>query len=485
VKVLFVASEAYPLIKTGGLGDVAGSLPPALQDLGHDVRLLLPAYRDVLERVRGRIQTRARLGLQDGPVAVLETTLPGTSLPVWLVDAPAWFDRPGNPYLDPQGRPWPDNAQRFAGLARTAVAIAQDRAGLQWRPDLVHTNDWQTGLIPALLSLENDRPRQIFTIHNLAYQGLFPMETFRELGLPVFLQSMHGLEFHGQLSFIKGGLVFADHITTVSPTYAREIQTPEYGCGLEGVLQARSRDLSGILNGIDTETWNPATDPHLPCRYDAHSLERRGKNKGRLQRDCGLHVTDRPTLVGMVGRLVEQKGIDVVLEALPRLLQWPLQFVILGSGEHRYEAALEALAARHRHRMAVHIGYDEGLAHRIEGAADVFLMPSRFEPCGLNQMYSLRYGAVPVVRATGGLADTVVDATPDHTIAGTADGFTFTPLSVEAVLHALDRAHCSRRSRSLWRGLQRTGMAQDFSWARSAREYSALYARLLGRSEAA
>jgi starch synthase len=482
VKILYVASEAYPLIKTGGLGDVAGSLPPALQALGHEVRLLLPAYRDVLERVRGRVHTRAHLGLHEAKVRILETTLPDTALPVWLVDAPACFDRPGNPYLDPQGKPWTDNAQRFAVLARAAVAVAQNRAGLDWRPDLVHTNDWQTGLIPALLSLETQRPRQVFTIHNLAYQGLFPARTFGELALPPFLASMHALEFHGQLSFIKGGLVFADHITTVSPTYAREIQTAEYGCGLEGVLQARSAHLSGILNGIDTRTWDPATDPHLPHRYDARSLEARRRNKARLQRDTGLEPSPRPTLVGMVGRLVEQKGIDVVLEALPRLLRWPLQFVILGSGESRFEEALSRMASRHPRRMAVHIGYDEALAHRIEGSADVFLMPSRFEPCGLNQMYSLRYGALPVVRATGGLADTVVDATPDRIAERAADGFSFTPLTVEALLHALDRAHCTRRSPRLWQVLQRTGMAQDFSWERSAREYAALYARLLDAS---
>ncbi len=482
MKILYVASEAYPLVKTGGLGDVAGSLPPALQALGHEVRLLLPAYRSVLDRLGAQVHTRTHLGLHDARVRILETELPGTALTVWLVDAPACFDRPGNPYLDAHGQPWPDNAHRFAVLARTAVAIARDRAGLDWTPDLVHTNDWQTGLVPALLSLESERPRQVFTIHNLAYQGLFPAHTFRDLALPPFLESMHALEFHGQLSFIKGGLVFADHLTTVSPTYAREIQTPEYGCGLEGVLQARSAHLSGILNGIDTRTWDPATDPHLPHRYDARSLDLRRRNKAHLQREMGLEVSPRPMLVGMVGRLVEQKGIDVVLEALPRLLQWPLQFVILGSGDPGFERSLSRLAAKHPHRMAVHIGYDEALAHRIEGSADVFLMPSRFEPCGLNQMYSLRYGALPVVRATGGLADTVVDATPEWITARTADGFSFTPPTVEALVHALDRAHCTRRSPKLWQVLQRTGMAQDFSWERSARAYARLYARLLDAS---
>lgn len=477
MKVLFVASEAHPLIKTGGLGDVCGSLPPALQSLGVDVRLMLPAYRDAVAHA-GRLKTAARLELPRlaAPVAVLEGTLPGTRVKTWLVDFPPAFDRHGNPYLDDHGQPWHDNAARFALLARAARAAALGQVSHHWLPDVVHCHDWQTGLVPALLALEQARrPATIFTIHNLAYQGLFPRETLEALGLPPALWSLEALEFHGQLSFIKGGLVFADWITTVSPTYAREIQTPEYGCGLDGLLRYRATRISGILNGIDARAWNPARDPHLAERYSPKRLKGKLANKLALQRELGLEVGGDRALLGTVGRLVEQKGVDLLLEALAQIMQHDVQLAVLGTGEARFEQRLREMAARFPGRLAVLIGYDELLAHRITAGADIFLMPSRFEPCGLNQMYSQRYGTVPVVRRVGGLADTVIDATPENLRNGTATGVVFDPPDPQALVAAVARALALYADKKRWRRLMLAGMRRDFSWEHSAREYLRLY----------
>jgi len=483
MKLLYVASESYPLIKTGGLGDVAGSLPPALGALGHDVALLLPAYHGVAEHVEG-LETVSGLALAGGCGTLLRGRLPVADFTLLLLDAPEYFVREGNPYLAPDGSPWQDNAQRFALLARAAVAVALDRAGLSWTPDLIHCNDWQTALAPALLAGEPTRPATVFTVHNLAYQGLFPAPTLRALGLPPGLWSMDGLEFHGNLSFMKGGLLFADRITTVSPTYAREIQTPEHGAGLDGLLRHRAADLSGIMNGIDDTAWNPATDPHLMVNYDADSVENKHANRTALRNR--MQLPDRPELpvVGMVGRLVEQKGVDLTLDAMPNLTGLPLQIVVLGSGDKMFETALLEWTARYPDRIAVHIGFDEDLAHLIEAGADMFLMPSRFEPCGLNQMYSLRYGTVPVVRATGGLADTVIDATEDNLSTGTANGITFTDITSAALVEAVKRALALERDATAWRTLQERGMSTDFSWDRRAREYVDLYEDAIREREA-
>ena len=479
-KVLFVASEAHPLIKTGGLGDVASGLPVALASLGADARLLLPAYHDAVARA-GKLKTVAKLqvaGLAD-PVRLLEGRLPGTRLVTWLIDFPAAYGRPGNPYLDSRGRLWPDNAWRFALLARVATMLALGRTPLKWRPDVVHCHDWQTGLVPALLAQEPKRPATVFTIHNLAYQGLFPRETFVSLGLPPALWSIEALEFHGQLSFIKGGLAFADRLTTVSPTYAREIQTVEFGGGLDGLLRHRADRLTGILNGIDNEVWNPAQDPFIVKQYSARRTQDKIHNKRALQQEYHLPVAPKTALIGMVGRLVEQKGIDLVLETLPALMRQPLQLVVLGSGEARFEEALRAQMARYPRRLSVRIGYDEGLAHRIEAGADMFLMPSRFEPCGLNQLYSLRYGTIPIVRRVGGLADTVVDASEENIKNGKATGIVFEETRASALLAAIGRALALRRNNRRWNQMMRTGMRQDFTWLHSATEYLRLYRQVL------
>lgn len=479
-KILFVASEAHPLVKTGGLGDVAGGLPVALQSRGADVRLLLPAYRDAVARA-GKLKTVASLTIAglEAPVKILEGRLPGTALVVWLADFPPAYNRPGNPYLDLRGQPWPDNAMRFALLAHVATALALGRTRFKWRPDVVHCHDWQTGLVPVLLAPEKSRPATVFTIHNLSYQGLFPPRTFTALGLAPELWSPGALEFHGQMSFIKAGLVFADQLTTVSPTYAREIQTPECGDGLDGLLRHRAARLAGILNGIDDSHWDPAHDRFLVKRYSIRQPRDKAANKLALQQELGLpHEADTP-LIGVVGRLVQQKGIDLILDALPGLLHRPLQLVMLGSGETGYEESLRKQGARHAGRLAVHIGYDEQLAHRIEAGSDMFLMPSRFEPCGLNQLYSLRYGTVPIVRRVGGLADTVVDATKENIRSGKATGIVFQDARAAALLGAVDRALKLWRDPVQWKQIMLAGMRRDFSWGHSAAEYLRLYRQTL------
>lgn len=479
-RILFATSEAFPLIKTGGLGDVAGALPLALKNLRCDVRIIMPAYRDALARASdvSAIQTFA-VPEHDTHVTLLETTFPGSRVKIWLIDCPALFDRPGNPYTAADGQPWPDNAERFALFSRAVTALALGHTGLSWQPQVVHCNDWQTALVPALLSLAPRRPVTVFTIHNLAYQGLFDYHTFNHLQLPPQFWSLDGLEFHGQLSFIKGGLVYADHLTTVSPTYAREIQTPQFGYGLEGLLRHRNTHLSGILNGIDTKVWDPGHDPFLEKPFNSRSFSVKQHNKLVLQREFRLPANPDIPLIGMVSRLVEQKGIDLVIASLPQLMQLPFQCVILGSGQPVYEQAIKALAKRHPDRIAIRIGYDEALAHRVEGGADMFLMPSRFEPCGLNQLYSLRYGTVPIVHRTGGLADTVVHADPVHLAEGTATGIVFDTPDTAALGSALRLALNLYQDTRVWKRIARTGMRQSFSWRTSAEQYLDLYRALL------
>ena len=477
--ILFATSEAYPLIKTGGLADVSGSLPTALHELGQDIRLTLPAYPEALQRA-GAVQRVAEIPTRFGVVSVLEGTLPGSTLPVWLLDHPDSFERSGNPYLAADGKPWQDNATRFTVFAQAITELAMGRCGLDWAPDIVHCNDWQTGLVPALLRLEHERPATVFTVHNLAYQGLFPMASLSALGLAPELGTSEALEFHGQLSFIKGGLIFADRISTVSPTYAEEIQRPEFGYGLDGLLRHRSAVLSGILNGIDEREWDPQRDQHLAQPYGAANVvEGKLANRLALSAEFGLEPSSRALLVGMVGRLVEQKGIDLVLDALPSLLELPVQLVLLGSGEDRFEAALSEWAELEPRRVAVRIGYDERLAHVIEAGADTFLMPSRFEPCGLNQMYSLRYGTPPIVTRTGGLADTVTDASRDTLTRAEASGIVLERPETGALIEAMKRACLLFADKKLWLGMQRNGMRQDFTWRRSADAYLELYAEAM------
>jgi len=483
MKVLFVASEAYPLVKTGGLGDVLYSLPHALQMRGADIRLVLPGYRALLRqldqvRILGWFDLRGAEGIVS--VRVLETRHPDFAFPLWVVDCPPLFDRPGNPYVSANGTDWPDNAERYAVFARAAALLATDSLELGWMPDVVHAHDWQTGLVAAFLSDQAVRPKTVFTIHNLAYGGLFSHGDFVRLQLPSHWWSHEGVEFHGGLSMLKAGIVFADAVTTVSPTYAREICTPEFGFGLDGLLLSRQYKLHGILNGIDTALWNPSTDPHLPAHFSMSRINPgKRRNKQALLARYLPKVDDvalAAPLFGLVGRLVEQKGIDWILAAMRVLLaDTDARFVMLGSGQASYEHKLTRLAKQHPDRVFVEIGYDEPFAHQIEAGADLFLMPSRFEPCGLNQMYSLRYGTPPIVFKTGGLADTVVDANEATLADASATGFVFEQADMAGLLGAIHRALDLYRQPAQWRRLQQSGMSQSFDWTESAGHYLSLY----------
>ena len=475
-KILFVTSEAHPLIKTGGLADVSGSLPKALAELSQDIRLIMPNYQAL--KSNGHVRYLCSLRVDNRDVNILETRMPDSNVVVWLVDYAEFFNHPGNPYTDEHGNAWPNNAERFALFCRVAVACAMNRINQDWQPDIVHCNDWQSGLVPALLSLEKNRPATIFTIHNLAYQGLFPASRIGSLNLPGQLWHPGGLEFNNMLSFIKGGLVYADRITTVSPTYALEIQTPLFGYGLEGLLTYRKEALSGIINGIDVDQWNSETDRYLMHHFTAATIKDKQLNKAELQKRSGLPVKENVPVFALISRLVEQKGIDMVIECLAEMVNMNMQFVLLGAGDKSYEEQLQKFAQNHPEKIAINIGYNESLAHLIEAGADVFLMPSRFEPCGLNQMYSQRYGTVPVVRKTGGLADTVVDATLEAIANNTATGIVFSDASAGNLMEAIKRTMLLYNQPANWKKIQVNGMKKDFSWQRSAEQYLELYQSL-------
>jgi starch synthase len=394
---------------------------------------------------------------------------------VYAIDLPEYYHRSGF-YLDSQGQDWPDNPQRFAVLCRVAEVIGCGLATLDWAPSVVHLNDWQTGLAAPMIRSHARRPALVCSVHNLAYQGTYDRATFESLALPWSWWTVDGVEYHGGFSFLKAGLVYADKLTTVSPTYAEEIKTPEYGRGLDGVLRHRSDDLMGILNGIDRSDWDPRSDPWLPVTYSARNFAGKVDNRRALQREFGLPVTPDMPVIGMVTRLTEQKGIDLVIDSVPWLMQQRAQLVVLGAGDSQYETALRDLAGKYPDRLAVRVGYDEQLSHRIEGGADLFLMPSRFEPCGLNQMYSLAYGTPPVVRRTGGLADTVQDATPENLAQGVANGFVFDAPTAEALQEAVGRALLLFSDRARWMDLVRCGMEADYSWDARVPVYQRLYA---------
>lgn len=480
-RILFVTSEYYPLVKTGGLADVSAGLTHALREKGNEVNVLLPGYPQVLAQLKDRriiatftvnVGHKQSVTLMEGQVHSSES--------VWVAHCPAFFDRPGGPYLDESKTDWPDNWLRFALLCRVAEAIALGHGFNQWRPTVVHCNDWHAGLIPALLSQYAERPATVMTIHNLAYQGVFGYDAFQQLKLPAHWWSFDKLEFYGNFSFLKAGIVFADFITTVSPTYANEIITSEFGYGMEGVLAYHQPRLQGILNGVDYTQWNPASDPYIPHPYQQDSLERKAANKLAFQQSVGLSPDGSSPLVGVVSRLVHQKGMDLLPALIEQTLHKPtagheLQWAVLGSGESYIETALQALAQKYPDRVSVQIGYDESMAHQVEAAADLFLMPSRYEPCGLNQIYSLKYGTLPIVRKTGGLADTVVDATPNAIELGTATGVQFEQCDIPSITHALARAVTLYEDKNLLKALRRAAMSQSFGWAHSAAEYQAIY----------
>jgi starch synthase len=485
MRVLFAASELYPLIKTGGLGDVAHSLPNALRALDVDIRVAIPAYREVL----AQLETLRVLGWLPLPrgreVRILQASHAATDCPVWLIDLPGLFDRGGLPYTDDSGRDWPDNPQRFTLFSECVAALAQDPFGTGWVADIVHANDWQTGLVPAYLSLTTARPASVFTVHNIAYDCQFDHATFTALGLPPAWWSVDYGEFYGRLSMLKCGLVFSDRITTVSPRYAEEIRSPAFGYGYASILEAHAGKLTGILNGIDDRTWDPATDPHLVANYDRNGKIKSGKRANRAALLRAMGATDaaighQGPLFGSVGRLVDQKGIDLLLDVVPSMVaSCDAQFALIGSGEARLEQQLLDLAEAFPERVFCFIGYSESLAHQLEAGSDVFVMPSRYEPCGLNQMYSLRYGTPPVVRETGGLADTVVDTTPRSLARGEATGFVFGEATVAALRAAMQAACDLYRRPKQWTRLIKTGMQTDFGWRQSADTYLRLYQEIL------
>jgi starch synthase len=474
MEILFVSSEVAPWSKTGGLGDVAGSLPRALAARGHAVSVVSPRYYGVDVR-QGFRPLHGAVRVRGEPTTLWLQQAGGVSF--YFVEHDRYFGSRRALYGDAHGD-YGDNAERFAYLVRAALAVP---SALGARPRIVHANDWQTGLVPFLLRTEHGqdpalaRARSVFTIHNLAYQGIFSKHVVPALGLPWSVFRYDAMEFYDHLSFMKAGLVFADAITTVSPTYAREILTPENGAQLDPVLHLRAGDLTGILNGIDADEWDPARDPHLEAHYSAGNLEGKATCKAALQRELRLPVRPEVPLLGMVGRLAEQKGIDLVAAVLGRLAAQDVQLAVLGSGERSLESVFVRASRDHPQQIAARIGFDEGLAHRIEAGADLFLMPSRFEPCGLNQMYSLRYGTAPVVRAVGGLEDTVEDY--DGKDRGT--GFKFREYHPRALWGALLRSLEAFRDRAAWQGIMRRGMALDFSWDRSAAGYEELYRKLL------
>jgi len=477
MKVLHVAAEVFPLVKTGGLADVVAALPVAQVQQGADVRLLLPGMPAVLDAVQGA-RTVIDIGSCFGALRVrlLLARMPGTKLPVYVIDAPYLYRRGGSPYQDNQGEEWPANLQRFALLGWVAAHLAGDDADPQWVPDIVHAHDWHAALACAYMAEHRPtRAASIYTVHNLAFQGLFPMHDWPALGLASHLMSPAGLEFHGQLSFMKAGLKCADRITTVSPTYAREISTHEFGCGLDGVIRGRGADVVGILNGIDPELWNPATDAAIAACYDAERLAGKLACRRALQAELGLRPDDNALLLTVVSRLTAQKGLDLVLAALPELARAGVQFVVQGTGDPVLEAAFRMAQQAHPGQVHVHIGYDEARAHRLIAGADVIAVPSRFEPCGLTQMYGLRYGTLPIVRRVGGLADTVVDADEAARAAGTATGFKFDAATPAAFERCVRRALELRAQPAAWQRLMVRGMAQELSWAGPAQRYSALY----------
>jgi len=466
-----ISSEAAPFAKTGGLADVVGSLPSALRAFGDQVAVVIPRYASIDLKTVRRVwdSLPVYFGAEGYPVSIYQATAP---YPVYLVDCPPLFDRKG--FYGESGMDYPDNHIRFAAFSRAALGVAR----VLFRTDIFHCHDWQTGLVPAYLrtTLATDPTffgcRTLFTIHNLGYQGLFPKTALSDVGLPPSVYRADGMEFFGRISYMKAGIQFADWLSTVSPTYAREIQTPEFGFGLDGCLRARADSLTGILNGVDYAEWDPGTDPHIPARYSTGDLSGKAVCKQRLLEEFGLpaEAMDRP-LLGMVSRFARQKGTDILAEVAPQIVAEDVYLVALGSGDPEYEEFFRRMQREHPGRIAVRIGFDDPLAHRIEAGADMFLMPSHYEPCGLNQIYSLRYGTVPVVRATGGLDDTIEEGT----------GFKFAEYSGQALLGAMRAAVRAFADREGWQCMMRRGMSKDFSWNTSAAAYSELYRRLLAR----
>lgn len=486
LKILMAASEVAPFARTGGLGDVLGSLPKALAKLGHEVKVFLPRYRAIDRSLAlARLGWSLDIGSGDGAKPMVLEMLKDTRTKVeyYFVRNDEYFDRPEF-YRDPEtGEDYDDNDQRFIFFSR---AVLEGVKKLGWKPDIIHAHDWQAALVAAYAKTTYAKDaffrntRSVLTIHNLGYQGLFPGKHFELLELPreMFFAMSGPFEFFGKVNFLKGGISLADKITTVSPKYAEEIQSgDEFGCGLQGVLQGRARDLVGILNGVDYTVWSPTRDKKIPYRYNVSNLAGKRKNKVELLGSAGLPIREKAPLIGMITRLTAQKGLDLIEEAAEQLFEMNMQMIVLGTGDEQYHTLLQELQAQYPDKLKVNLRFDDALAHKIEAAADIFLMPSRWEPCGLNQLYSLKYGTVPVVRAVGGLADTVTDYDP---LSGNGTGFTFTEYEPSAMIDAIERAVDLFPKKRSWAKVVKAGMTRNFSWENSAAEYSQLFEQLIG-----
>ena len=483
MKVLHVAAEIFPLVKTGGLGDVVAALPPVLAERGLDVRLILPGLPAIRDGVRAQKKI-AEFGPAFGAasVTIRHGRMPETGVQAYVIDAPWLYAREGNPYVGPDGLPWPDNAQRFAMLGWAAAHLAFGEFDPFWTPDILHAHDWHAALSLAYLAGHPAHSvRTVYTVHNLAYSGDFGLDAHVGLDLPERLFTHEGLEFHGRGSFMKAGLVFADRITTVSPRYAQEICTPEFGRGYEGVIGARRDALSGILNGVDYKLWDPTTDRHSDKLFSPRSLEGKAECKAAVRASMGLEADRQAPLAVIVSRLTDQKGMDLVLGALPQLLACGMQLAVLGEGDPVIQEAFVTASRLNPGRVAVQLGYDEALAHRLIAAGDLILVPSRFEPCGLTQLYGLRYGTLPLVRRVGGLADTVADTNHDNLQADAATGFVFEEASAEALGATIRRAADAWADQTLWRALMQRAMSRDYSWAAAGKKYLSLYRALMAQ----
>ncbi len=477
-KVLFVASECYPLIKTGGLADVVGALPLVLGDAGCDARILLPGFPSVLKAAR---KCKAFASIPDlfGGEATLMEARSTTGLKLFILEAPHLFDLDGNPYQGPGGKDRADNHVRFAALSKVAAALSTGTYG-DWRADIVHSHDWQTALTALYLkAYGEDRPRTVFTVHNLAFQGLFPKSQLGLLDLPQDSFSEDGLEYWDKISFLKAGVVYSDHVTTVSPSYAAEIQSEDGGMGLGGLLRSRNNKLSGILNGIDTDVWNPATDTAITAPYDRGKLGGKAKSKLALQKHFGLREDRDALLFCVISRLTEQKGLDLLPDIIPHIVGNGCQLVVLGSGDKDIEKAFLEAASDTPEQVGTFIGYNEDLAHLVQAGADAIIIPSRFEPCGLTQLCAMRYGTLPIVSRVGGLADTVVDANEAALQAGAGTGIVLSPASYDSLRAATDRAMTLFSNRKLWKKIQRNAMKLDVSWTNPAARYIDIYDNLI------
>jgi starch synthase len=475
MRILSAASEVFPLVKTGGLADVTGALPGALKRHGIETVTFVPGYPAVMATLSSAEKIHEYADFLGGKAHLLRGRT--SALDLLVLDAPHLYNRPGNIYLGPDGKDWPDNARRYAAFSRVAADVAMGRLGLK-RFDILHLHDWQAALAAAYMrydpSSAHDRPATVFTIHNIAFQGSFSGTVFPELGLPASAFAIDGLEYFGNVNFMKGGITSASRITTVSPTYAQEITTPDFGMGLDGLLRERRNVLSGIVNGIDDGVWNPATDTSLAKTYGPRSLANRAANKRELEKRLGLERDDS-ILHGVVSRLTWQKGLDLLAGHLDWLVASGARLALVGTGEPAIEQAFREAAIRHKGRVGAAFAYDEGLSHLVQAGADTMLVPSRFEPCGLTQLYGLRYGCVPIVARTGGLADTVIDANVAALSVGVATGIQFSPINADALQAALARAHSLFENKQQWNAMQKRGMSQDVSWTASAAAYAQLF----------